>query len=225
LNDNWSAFNNQAGLGRLTDISAGVYYENKFLINSFSTGAMAAALPTKSGTFGLSVYSFSTGTYKEAKYGLAYGTRLGEKLCAGLQLNYISTVLPENYGRFNGFSAELGVQAKLTEKDNLEYVPTVIRIGLQYLFSEKVFFATEVQKDIDHPIVFRAATEYHPNEKLFLRMGIATNPGNYSFGFGYKMKTLSVDVAASYHQILGFTPQIGFNWGIGAKLKNKSAVW
>lgn len=243
LSDHWSLFHNQAGLGRLKDISAGVYYENRFLVNSLSTGSLALALPTTSGTFGLSVYTFGLSNYRESKFGLAYGRMLGEKISAGLQLNYLSTVLPEAYGKYHGFTAEFGLQAlltdkitlgahiynvsraKLTDKNGLEYVPTVIRIGVMYKISTKVFVTSEFQKDIDHPIIFRAGTEYQPNEKLFLRIGIASNPGNYSFGFGYKMKTISFDIAASYHQILGFTPQVGFNWGMMANSKKKTVYW
>lgn len=243
LSDHWSLFHNQAGLGRLKDISAGVYYENRFLVNSLSTGSLAMAMPTKSGTFGLSVYTFGLPNYRESKFGLAYGRMLGEKISAGLQLNYLSTVLPEAYGKYNGFTAELGLQAlltdkiilgahiynvsraKLTDKNGLEYVPTVIRIGVMYKISPKVFVTSEFQKDIDNPIIFRAGTEYQPNEKLFLRIGIASNPGNYSFGFGYKMKTISFDIAASYHQILGFSPQVGFNWSMLSNAKKTTVYW
>lgn len=235
LNDQWSLFHNQAGLGRVKEFSAGIFYENRFLVNSLSTGAIALAAPTASGTFGLSYYTFGMTNYRESKFGLAYGRMLGEKISAGLQLNYLSTVLPEAYGRYNGFTAELGLQAlltdkiilgahiynisrsKLTDKNGIEYVPTIVRVGLMYKVSSKVFVTSEFQKDIEHPIVFRAGTEYQPNEKLFLRIGIASNPGNYSFGFGYRMKTISFDIAASYHQILGFTPQVGFNWNMQSK--------
>ena len=244
LNDHWSLFHNQAGLGRLKEISAGIFYENRFLINSLNSGAAVFAMPVKSGTFGLSMYSFGLTNYRESKFGLAYGRMLGEKISAGLQLNYLSTVLPEAYGKFNGFTAELGIQAlltekiilgahvynisrsKLTDKNGTEYVPSAIRAGLMYKVSEKVFISSEFQKDIDHPIIFRAGAEYMPDKRFFLRMGIATNPGNYSFGFGYKVKNLSADIAASYHQILGFTPQLGFNWGILAKSQIiRPATW
>jgi hypothetical protein len=243
LSDHWSLFHNQAGLGRLKEISAGVYYENRFLVNSLSTGSIALAMPTNSGTFGLSVYTFGLTYYRESKFGLAYGRMLGEKISAGLQLNYLSTVLPEAYGKYNGFAAELGLQAlltdniilgahiynisrsKLADKNGVEYVPSIIRIGAMYKVSKKVFITSEFQKDIDHPIIFRAGTEYQPNEKLFLRIGIASNPGNYSFGFGYKMKTISFDIAASYHQILGFSPQVGFNWSMSNSSKKSTVNW
>lgn len=244
FSDHWSLFHNQAGLGRLNEIAAGVFYENRFLVSSLSSGSAVFALPTNSGTFGLSVYTFGLNNYRESKFGFAYGRMLGEKLSAGLQLNYLSTVLPEAYGRFNGFTAEIGLQAlltdkiifgahiynisraKLTDKSGTEYIPSVIRLGMMYKISKKVFITAEFQKDIDHPVVFRAGTEYCPNEKFFLRMGIASNPGMYSFGFGYKMKTVSFDVATSYHQILGFTPQIGFNWGIIPNNKIiRPAIW
>ncbi len=245
LFDVWSVFNNQAGLARVNSISAGIYYENRFLVKSLSSGSFAFALPTDYGTFGLSYYSFGTSGYRESKYGLAYGRSLGDKLNVGLQLNYLSTVLPENYGKFSGVNAELGVQAKLTDEliigahiynlnrmklptlDDkiLEYVPTIFKVGLQYKVSPKVILLSEVSKDIDNAISFRAGTEYSPNEILYIRIGVATNPSNYSFGFGYKLKSIALDISASYHQILGFTPQVGFNWNLNSSSDKSEPKW
>lgn len=245
LFDVWSVFNNQAGLARVNSISAGLYYENRFLVKSLSAGSFAFALPTNNGTFGLSVYSFGTLGYRESKYGLAYGRSLGEKLNVGLQINYLSTVLPENYGKFSGVNAELGLQAKITDdliigahiynlnrmklptldEKIIEYVPTIFKLGLQYRISEKTIIASEVSKDIENKIIFRAGTEYSPNDILYLRIGIATNPSSYSFGFGYKMKSISLDISAAYHQILGFTPQIGFNWNLSSSSEKEMTKW
>lgn len=245
LYDVWSVFNNQAGLARLNTITAGLYYENRFFVKSLSAGSFAFALPTNNGTFGLSVYSFGTLGYRESKYGLAYGRSLGEKLNVGIQLNYLSTVLPDNYGKFSGVNAELGLQAKLTDdliigahiynlnrmklptldEKIIEYVPTVFKLGLQYSISSKAIILSEVSKDIENKIIFRLGTEYSPNDILYLRMGIATNPSSYSFGFGYRMKSISLDISAAYHQVLGFTPQIGFNWNLNSSAEKEKSKW
>ena len=53
LSDVWSAHHNQAGLGFVRDISAGAYYENRFLLKELSIKGGVVALPVKGGTFGL----------------------------------------------------------------------------------------------------------------------------------------------------------------------------
>lgn len=65
----------------------------------------------------------------------------------------------------------------------------------------------EEEKDVDQQSVFKAGLEYHVVEALYLRGGIATNPSLSSFGFGLKINQFTVDVASSWHQELGFTPQ------------------
>lgn len=64
-----------------------------------------------------------------------------------------------------------------------------------------------MEKDIEFPARAKAGVEYAVVEAFALRVGVATNPTSPTFGVGYKLKQgLGIDVAASYHQILGFTP-------------------
>src|ERR1039458_1023996 len=70
LADVWSVQNNQAGLGFVRDISAGVFYDNRFLLNELSMRAGAFAFPVKGGTFGLCISNFGYSLYSENKYGL-----------------------------------------------------------------------------------------------------------------------------------------------------------
>ncbi len=58
LSDVWSTHHNQAGLAYLENISAGVFYENRFLLKELGVQGGVLALPTKGGTFGISMSSF-----------------------------------------------------------------------------------------------------------------------------------------------------------------------
>lgn len=224
--DVWSVQHNQAGLGFVKSTAAGVYYENRFLMKELSLKGGAFVLPVKAGTFGLCVSSFGYTNYSENKVGIAFGKAFGEKFSAGIQLDYLNTHIAENYGKSQAVAGEIGIQvkplksltigahlfnptrAKLADYNN-ERTSTIMRLGVDYRFSEKVFVAVETEKDVDHKAAFKTGLEYHPAEALYLRAGISTNPSLSSFGFGLKIKQFKLDFASTFHSVLGYTPQVG----------------
>ena len=234
LSDVWSAQQNQAGLGFLHNYSAGVYYENRFLLKELSIRGAVAAIPVKGGTFGLSITNFGYTSYSENKYSLSFAKSFGDKLSAGIAMDYITTKIVDGYGSKGVFAAELGLQAKplkgltigfhlynptrtkLTNYDN-ERIPTIIRLGADYKFSDVVILAIETDKDISQKANFKAGIEYKAVKELYLRIGIATNPTLSSFGFGLNLKNIKIDISTSYHQTLGFSPQLGLTYNFNKK--------
>lgn len=231
LFDVWSTHHNQGGLGWLKTPSAGVYFENRFLLNELSQMGASVAVPVGPGAFGLSYSGFGWSLYKENKVGLAYGMQFNEKIAGGVQANYHSIRLPNNYGSATSVSVEAGIQARVTEEltigvhlynptrtklndFNDERIPTIMRFGAGYQFSDKVLITAEAEKDIEFAGIVRAGLEYTPGDKLYLRGGIATNPGLISFGFGLKFDTFKADIASTYHQVLGFSPQISLSYDL-----------
>jgi hypothetical protein len=231
LSDAWSAQYNQAGLGFVRDISGGVYYENRFLLKELGIKGGVIALPVKAGTFGICVSNFGYSLYSESKYSLSFAKAFGDKLSAGIAMDYLSTKIAEGYGTQGALAAEFGLQAKPLKgltigahvynptraklaAYNDERLPTVIRLGGDYAFSEKVTLAVETEKDIAKKAIFKAGIEYKPVKEFYLRAGIGTNPTLTSFGFGINLKALKIDVAANYHQVLGFSPQLGLTYTI-----------
>ena len=225
LSDVWSTNNNQAGLGFVEDLSGGIYYENRFLLKETSYKAGAFVMPVKSGAFGMSVTSFGFELYNETKAGLSYGQRFGDKFSVGVQMNYLNTKLTQEYGSKTSITGAIGLIAKLSEELSLgvhvynptraklaeyddERVPTIMKLGLDYRFSEKVMFAVSTEKDVNYVAVVNAGLEYHITELLYLRGGISTNPTQYAFGVGMQLKDFKVDLSSSFHQTLGMTPGI-----------------
>ncbi|MBI2281778.1 MAG: hypothetical protein HYU68_13970 [Bacteroidetes bacterium] len=225
LSDLWSTNNNQAGLGFVKELSAGISFENRFLLKETSYKAGAFVLPLKAGTFGLSITSFGYSAYSENKAGLSYGIKLAEKIAVGVQVNYLNTRLSGDYGQASTFTAALGVIANLSKElsigvhvynpnrtkladYNNERVPTIMKLGLDYKFTDKVFLGVEAEKDINFNPVVKVGVEYHAIDILYLRGGISTNPTMSSFGFGLKLKDFKLDFSSSYHQTLGLTPSI-----------------
>ena len=230
--DLWNAQNNQAGLAFIKNFQAGAFYENRFLVSDLGMKAFAAAMPTKLGTFALEVTSLGLGKlYSENKAGVSYSRKFGPKFSASVQLNYFNTHIGENYGSASTATGEFGIIAmpvkNLTIGFHLynptrsklsggldERLPTVMRLGTVYRFSDQVFVTVEAEKDVDYKPVIRGGLEYRPVPNFYLRAGAASNPGVMAFGFGIVMKKLRLDLASTFHSQLGFSPSVGLQYGI-----------
>jgi hypothetical protein len=229
LIDLWSVRRNPAGLAGLDKPMAGLYYQQHWLSPDLAMKGFAAAVPLGKGTLALSGNDFGYSLYREQLFGLAYAMRFGEGLRASVQLDYLGTRLGENYGSSSAMVAELGMQAKLN--DHLwigahlynpgraklggpyeEKIPTLLRAGLGYTFSEKLLMTGEVEKDIDRRERYMAGIEYHPNQALYLRTGISTGNTQGHFGVGLRFGQFDVDMAVSFRGQLGATPQLNLNY-------------
>lgn len=234
LSDVWSTHHNQAGLAWIKNPLAGVYYQNRFMISELSNIGLAYAHPIKKGTFALQWSNFGYSLYQENKVGLAYAMKFSEKLSGGVQINYLNTRLGGVYGSKNSLVAELGLQAKLTNKlsigahvynptqtrlnnYNKEAILTKMRIGIDYSFSEKLIWVIETEKDIDYNAYLKTGIEYKTNDKLIFRGGMSTGLSVASFGFGLNMEQYNIDIAAAYHQVIGFSPEISFTYNFNKK--------
>ncbi len=227
LADFWSLQNNQAGFAGLTNITAGVYYENRFLVKELGFKSIGLVVPTGSGNFGLSLNHFGYTNYSESKIGLAYSKSFGKNFSAGIQLDYLNTIISGENGNKNVFTFEAGILASPVENLNIgvhifnpiraklseyndERILLVLRTGISYCFSEKIIASIEAEKNSCFPLSVKTGIEYGFGEKFFLRAGIGTQHSLFAMGFGYYLKKIKLDIATGYHQTLGFTPQISF---------------
>ena len=231
--DVWSVQNNQAGLGQIHQVEAGVYYENRFQLKELTYSAMAFAIPLKkNGAFGVSYNTFGYSAFRQSKAGLAYGMRFGENFSAGMQLDYFSTGIQDAmnvYGRRSVFTGELGFIARLTPQVsvsghlfnivrarlasyNNEVLPMVLKGGLQYKVSEKVLMVFETEKQTYADINLKGGIEYLPAKDVYLRTGASSFPRQMSFGAGFLYKGLKVDLASTWHSVLGISPQISLGY-------------
>lgn len=229
LSDHWSGFHNQAGLAGVEKFSAGVYLQNNFLLSELSTRGLGIALPAGGGVFGLSVKNYGYSQYQEGSYGLAYARKLSEQLFVGVQFNYLNTKIGEGYGSNSTFTVEGGFQfqasenvmiaghvynpnrSKLSEYED-ERIPTLLSGGVQYAFSEKTFITGQVVKEVDEDASFRFGVEYKLVEKLILRAGVGTEPTLSAFGLGINLEQFQIDIAAAYHNTLGYIPQLSLSY-------------
>ncbi len=226
LSDSWSTFHNQATLANLHSLSAGVFYESRFLVDELSLAAGTFVLPINAGTFGLSFYQFGKGTYKAHKIGISFAKKLSDRLNAGVQLDYFTQELPENDEIYSFTTFECGFTYQATDELTLgahvfnpvmngidvpeleQKMPAIIQIGGHYQFSELVLLCLETEKNTDQELIVKTGLEFSPVPNMALRLGVSGKPVQYSAGIGYTLKNISTDLAFNYHQKLGITPSV-----------------
>jgi len=221
----WGIQNNQAGMALIDKYSVGIHYESRFGINELSTKSAAIIAPLNFGVIGLSFNHYGYSNYNEMKLGLAYARSFGRRFRVGIQLDFLSTTIGDNYGKKNNVTFEIGIQSDITENItigaytfnpvmvkladyNQEKLASVFRLGLAYKFDKGFIVSVEAEKSTNiHPILLRLGIEYQLKTKFFFRAGIASRYEIFSFGFGMKFKYFKFDLAATMHESLGFSPQ------------------
>lgn len=232
LFDVWSARNNQGSLAFVRKTEVGAFYENRFFVKELSQSGFTVAAPIKKGTFGLSYSSMGYNLYRESQATLSYGMKLSENVAVGVGIDYLNTKIADIYGQAHAVSGSIGLtakilpqmtiathiynpfRAKITNYNN-EKVPTIFKLGAQYTFSKKVFIVAEAEKTSAQKINIKGGIEYNPSSLIYLRVGGSSYPTQAAFGLGVNYNGLKIDVSSAYHNVLGFSPQIGLSYAFG----------
>ena len=223
----WNIHNNQAGIAFEERCSFGAYYESGYLLKEISKQVVAAVVPMKSAVFGADVSRFGNTTYSETKIGLGMAKAFTQTFSLSMQFDYLSTRLGGGYGSRNLFTVEAGAMVKagrfvigghlfnplplvLSESnEGKEFVPNVVTLGAAYRLSEKYMITAEVTNDKVRNFILRTGLECKVVENLAARVGISTEDEVlWSFGVGVHFNRWEIDVAASQHGALGFSPQV-----------------
>ena len=155
--------------------------------------------------------------------------KLGDHIAAGIKLNYHYINLGNYYGNNSIISGDIGLIAELSSDLKFgaslknptlskladyedERLPTLIQIGLDYLISDQLQTLIAIEKDIMYPASMKAAVIYKPIDNFILRGGVGTQPTTVAFGIGTSIKSLNIDIATQYHQILGFSPELSIHY-------------
>ncbi len=219
-----SVFSNQAGMAEVDALGFSLLAEQRFLLNAIRTVSAGGVLPVKNSRLGLALNYYGTDAYNEQRISLAYARKLMENFSIGAALDFLNTNIPE-YGSKGVMTFELGLMARFSPQLNMgvhvfnplnveliegEKLPSILKMGLKYSPSEKVDIFGEVSKDIDFDIRTHWGVEYEVIEDLNLRLGVATQPVEITFGAGYQLGNgLKIDVGSRYHEVLGISPSVG----------------
>ena len=198
LTDFWSIYNNQAGLGFVKQLSAGVFHHSGYIKEQNIQG-VGIAVPTKTGTIAATYNYYGYTNYNEQQAGLAFGRTFTEYFAAGIKLNFLHSQIAGEYGSSNAVTFEVGILSQPIE--NLFIGAHVYNPSYSEMGTEKI------------PVIYKAGIDYQLIELVSLQAGVSTNPTNYSFGAGFHYSGFNIYVGFIKHQALGFTPSFSVSYG------------
>jgi len=217
---------NQASLASQQGFAAGLYGEKRFSLDELQFCSVAITAPSLSGQFGILANYSGFSEYSESKIGLAYGKRLGTMVDIGVQFDY-NFFHVSGYENFTAISSGLGILLHPAEKINIgvalynpfggtinknsgEKISSLFRFGMGYDASEQVCIHLELVKEENIPAYANAGLLYAFATQFFAGIGTQSAPAS-PYGYaGWRWKNIRIDIEASYHSQLGFTPAIIF---------------
>jgi hypothetical protein len=219
--DPFSFTANQAALAAVKQAGIGIYGERRFLLKETGSYVLASVFPTAMGNFGIQLNYSGFKDCNENKIGLAYARGLGSKLAIGIQFNYYGYHIP-GYSSASSVNFEAGILLHFSEKlhggfhvynpvkikTGAEKPAAVYKMGLGYDASADFFVSSEIVKEENKPVNVIAGMQYHFTRQFFARAGFMSQPSLLFAGAGIGWANLRLDVAGSYHPLLGFSPGI-----------------
>ena len=160
---------------------------------------------------------------------------VSKRVSLGVQIDYLLVSISEAQTQNkSGITAEIGLQAKVTDKLTLgahvfnipnstlngttaEKIPMTISLGLNYKFSKKVFAVVDLEKNIDLDPNLKVGIEYHPIDALYFRGGLNTFDFHFNGGLGVKVKGFNFDLGFSHQTYLGFVSQVSLSYTLSKK--------
>jgi len=219
---------NPAGLANAEQtLAANATAQQRFGLAELTTTTAGVAYGTGIGGFGLQLGSFGFSTYRETRIGLAYGRKLTDKLRFGAEFTGFATSTEAYASTFDvtfgvglqlEIIPELHVGARLfsplrVEREPEEYLPQLLALGISYRPTDQLTLNAEVHQDADHPVRVRVGVEYLPAESISIRLGVASEASEISFGLGYQLiDRLELSAGANWHEVLGVWPGVGVRW-------------
>lgn len=228
LTDPWNTADNPAGIALFSSPVLSFALERRFMIKELDTRGVSAVIPFRKQVFGLNINFFGSSLYNEHRVGFSYARALSGKFSAGLRFNYHGIKIPQ-YTSQQAFSVAAGIQVRPVPRLSLGIyisnpnkasfsgeleaeIPVTVSAGAAYAFSEKVLAAVELEKTAGFPAVVKTGLEYYFHTSLAARAGVSTAPFRQYAGLGLAYGGFTLDLSASSHILLGFTPQISITY-------------
>jgi hypothetical protein len=218
----WSSFHNQAILANNTSFSFGFNYENRFNISELGTRSVGMIIPGGKASVGVIYSHFGYTDFKRDMSGLACGMKLTNKIAAGLQVDYFAERAVGEYSNIQSVTCEVGLLVNPSENIMIglhlfnpvpnslrkSFLPTSLRIGVGTNLNKLLFTGIEAEMSSGSNLIFRTGFEYEVAKKLWLRGGFCSDSNSFSFGLGFLLKIVQMDVSFVTHEKLGVTSSV-----------------
>lgn len=208
-----------------------INYFNKYGLKELSSVSLLYANPRFHLPFAVHISSFGYNKYRESMFRLALSKQVSSKWILGVSLQYSflqSELFEEVVKRIStdagvlflaGENLLIGLSitdlpsVRLDDKtvNNEAFNHHSVSTGFQWRFINTMLIALTAGYDSHTNLHFNLGMEHNFYDDFFIRAGVQTNPLVPSFGAGLRFSSFTIDAAAGYHHLLGFSPGLGLS--------------
>lgn len=221
---------NAAILGNLENNTAIINTENKFSGSGIHGTTILLGIPSgKASAFAADVEFYGLPEYNQLNYRIGYGRKLNDKVNIGASGGIVQFNNPGYEGKGIGLlqvgtlvemipQVSLGISVHRSFHSSLNYIKSLLLVGIRYEASGSVYVFSEFEKTDLHSGNFKFGFDYTVSQKMNIRSGFNTNPSVFSAGFGIRIvRGTLIDLACSFYQYLGMTPSLGVRYEFSKK--------
>lgn len=237
--NSWSHFSNPSGIADMTELVAGIGYNNLFGVKELDSKAAICIIPTKLIIIGAGYVYYGFEDYNSQIINLSVAKNLAPWCKMGMRFNYMSRRQIHSESLFL-FTLDAGLQLKPAENVGIgfyavnpmalkwelpnweEYQSSYISAALLYEPAKQLLIEVGLVKNIKTPTEMSFSINVPIHEQVVLRSGMMTNPIRLGFGGGFKWKPVTIDLAFNHHSVLGFSTSVGLLFSIKQMKQKKS---
>jgi hypothetical protein len=217
-----SVFFNPAGLSQARGPALTLFISHPYGLRELTHETLSAVVPTRYGSFGLSLQTFGHTLYRENTLAIGWGNPYREKVHYGILIRALQLQI-QKYGSDAVLTLDIGCLLRLTDKitcgiaaTNLnrggigrqnESLPQITRIGISYTPCPGLLFSAEIDKDPRFPAELKGGVEIRPLSNLSFRCGFGREPSYVAAGIGLAWDIFLCDYGFTSHPVLGATHQ------------------
>lgn len=227
-----NSFFNPGLLPFISKKSIGFQYHNRYQLKELGTVTGNFLFPNNFLPVAFHVSSFGYDEYRESMFRLSVGKALHERWNLGVGIHYTilqTALINERQARL---SADLGISFLFVENlligmlimntpsvrlgsetaDTNIFTGYLLKIGLSWEIVNNMLIAADMGTGRDHPVLGSVGMEYVVFDKFYLRSGLQMVPLMPSAGVGFDFMSFSLDIAATWHSVLGVSSGIGLSF-------------
>jgi hypothetical protein len=226
VTDAFAMLSNKAALARISAASVALSGERAYGLAEIARYRMAVVIPAGTSVVGLQGGYSMAGYFRESLVAINYARKLAKPADIGIQMGYQQSGV-SGYPQVAQVSAEIGLMLHLSPAINAGWnirLPRRLDAGtgaaaLPFLYSMGIGFdppgswsaAVTVEKRPSAGVRGGVGCIYRPVPRVECRLGIRTGSMPLWFGCGIQLAGLRIDVSATVHERLGFTPAISLH--------------
>ena len=223
----FTSLNNPSGISFSENGFAHINYGNRFLVKELAESTIELAYPNKVMDAGITFSHFGYEHYNENLLRLTFSRRLASAFSLGIHANYFFIHISEVDEQPAALTADVGIQWRpssdltfgvlfsnllITESDQWYHLSRKINVGFAYFILSSFQLSGEYEKPFNAVPYYKVGMAYQPIKDLSFRIGMYGKPFIPTFGIGYCLKNVQLDLATINHSMLGLSPAIGITY-------------